>query len=774
MWNKSLVILLIILLPINGLAALQDLDEQMTRKARFATATFTGAEGAAPTYYWQPETLSYADTNYSTEIWRMTFNPLATDDYSNEYSTMAWSGDGSKLGFRTLGTSKRNSGDTNEDGGTTPRWTMNSDGSKMRAGTTLGGGRGHDYLNWLSTERSAYLFTPRATSDFSGADLDTLYKVALDETNTMSRTTVIANIGGNSLKSSLVKDPITSDDRYIVLMDEAASNFSTPNDIDSYGLYYIDLQTPSVIAGYGVARGIGPVADPYGQMTLAYEVRLRGSSSALINNPGSTPTLYAHYNNYSPHFEWKITGSAGDDGPAYADWDGDSFGANDEIKVLDDDAQNSADTPHNPYDNGYMGHPAFDRWGKYVLANNSQDCNDVVYGSDPARYIRWGNNGCPGLMVLDAKNNLANPSWFDANNTNYLIGTGTSNVYKSSHSSWTGWTDWIASMDGTTYNLYKNHYQKTNQTGKTNTQASEYFITTELSYKDNYAAYPRPSQSPDGTKVAFSQILFSSQYAGANSDDDAPGISYAVAYYPHPPEIISVSSGVVRFDWRTDQATSRGYTQRGWPSEATDDPPPPRETSKFRLWKSANGTDGWTPVGIVDAEIFSKYNFSTGAWTGNKYWEITDPSPSGFYAVTAIEHSGLESRVLSNVFNAAGSQTAAYPEDPKAGTGITSTYNQALIRHYNIYAHDGSAPTIQQQQRIASIPIAAGKTYLDWLGDPEGLTQYKVTAVDTQGNESSALSVSYAHQATPGQYLLSWSPETWKMQSTAIRGGLVR
>ena len=731
----------------------QNLNEVMARKSRYSTATFSPGVQSAPYYFWQPETLMYIDINYGTEIWRMTYKPDSWDDFSNEYSTQAWSADGSRMGFRSVQVNIRKSLDPNRDRSTTPRWIVNSDGSKLRAGT--GGGHGHDYLNWLHTE-NAYLFTPRFATEFPGAAINSLYKVTIDENNTMTRKLLISDIGIGE-KSSLIKDPITSDDKWMVLQDWTSGDWPTPNNISSHKIHFINLLTNKVEHSWGVARGIGPVANPYGAMSPEKEIRLRGSSSAFIN--GKTPTLYAHYSNYVPHFIMKMSGSAADGGPAYADWNGSSFGVNDEIKVLDDNAASSYDLPHNPYDNGYMGHPAFDRWGHYVLGNNSQDCNSIVFGSSPARYIRTGNKGCPGLMVLDVTKNLANPDWVDANNSNYMIGTGTSNIYQSSHSSWTGWTDEIVSMIGKQRDLYQNNYRKTNQTGKANTQAAKLFVSTELGTYDNYAALPRPSQSPDGTKVAFSTILFASQYAGNSSDDDKIGISYAVAYYPHPPEITSVTGSgtyTIRFDWRTNQTISRGYTQRGWPDEATDDPPPPRETKSFRLWRSINGIN-WTPIAKTNADIFSRYNFSTGKWTGNNYWTFTDTPGTGifYYAVTSIEHSGLESRTLSNVFNTTGNQTIAYPTNPKLISNYATT-KATEPRYYNIYAKDGNMPTAIQQNRIASPPASAGTTYLDWLGNPDGSTKYLMTVVDTQGNEK-AIPVSYEHTSIPGQYRLNWT-----------------
>lgn len=271
-----------------------------------------------------------------------------------------------------------------------------------------------------------------------------------------------------------------------------------------------------------------------------------------------------------------------------------------------------------------------------------------------------------------------------------------------------------------------------------------------------YNSLPRVTQSPDGTKLVFHSDFL---YGIADKWD----IFYAVGYYPHPPEITSVTGSgtyTIRFDWRL-ATTPRGYTTRGWPDEATDAPPPPRETKLFRLWRSPNGTDGWTPVATVDAEIFSRYNFRTGDWSGNDYWTITDTPGAGtwYYAITAQEWSGLESRTLSNVFSTAGTQTATYPGDPK---GVIKFYMVApqwpeltitqlaipgqyrldwkepvnpMIRYYNIYYSNTSTAKAIQNQRIASVPKGT-TTYVDWLADPSKIGYYLITSVDTQGNES--------------------------------------
>jgi hypothetical protein len=79
----------------------------------------------------------------------------------------------------------------------------------------------------------------------------------------------------------------------------------------------------------------------------------------------------------------------------------------------------------------------------------------------------------------------------------------------------------------------------------------------------------------------------------------------------------------------------------------------------------------------------------------------------------------------------------------------TAPFDDSMIRYYNIYANDGSAPFTsdfsiadRQQYRIASIaatsksPGSGFFEYIDWLGAINGSTKYIVTAVDYQGNES--------------------------------------
>jgi hypothetical protein len=258
--------------------------------------------------------------------------------------------------------------------------------------------------------------------------------------------------------------------------------------------------------------------------------------------------------------------------------------------------------------------------------------------------------------------------------------------------------------------------------------------------------------------------------------DDRPDIYMAVVYYPHPPEITmaSASSGEVkiRFDWRLETKNPRGYTARGWPDEENDIPAAPRETEVFRLWRSGDGSS-WKPVGTTSANIFKRFDFVYGGFKdGQKtYWEIADnPGPSTwYYAVTSQEHSGLESRTLSNIWkvtlNKSGDivesgEVAAYPRNPggikpfystppsaPANLNVTKkrtpghyllTWTESknsMIRYYNIYYSTSGTPLADQRYRIASIPVGHSK-WLDWNADPSKKGYYLITSVDYQGNES--------------------------------------
>jgi hypothetical protein len=703
-------------------AAVQGLDQAMARKSRYGTATLYTGESTSPYNFIQPETLNYTDVTTGKEAWRLAFRPGSKDTIGGEHGLDGvWGADGSRIMIKNVPNSRAS---TSVQYGYD--WILSPDGSKMRKAAIGARSQNPSYggLGWTNTQPNVIYRYQSSTSGgiYKG---DQLWKWTLDENNGPTGE-MILNLNGaaGGGPGESIKNAISGNDKYIVgLTDSGVACPECPNPINTRYLYWTDLDTGLVARKWGIARNCGPSADPYGDHLPAYENTAHaGSVWAIGPNADSVIVQYGTGGNM-----WQLVrdGHYADGGPTWEDWNGDSFGTNEDIKIVSD----GSGTPDNPYGNIYWGHPAFDKWGTKAIIGDYEDVGN-------------------GTRIIERSNN-----W--GLRTGHVANAG---QYDNGHHSWAGWTDWVVANQNTGDLIYTNVY-----TDSTNSPVSVVDVVRPTMTGMDYSAYPRPVQSPDGTKIAFHTVMFHSAYAGTATDDDAFGVSIGVAYYPHPPEITSVTGSgtyTIRFDWRTDQTTSRGYTQRGWPDEATNDPPPPRETSKFRLWRSSDNVT-WTPISTVDAAIFERYNFKTGAWSGNNYWTITDTPGAGtfYYAVTAVEHSGLESRVKSNVFNTAGTQTAAYPVDPKAATKVTSTYQPTLIRHYNIYAADGSAPAISQTTRIASIPVASGTSYVDWLGDPGGTTQYKVTAVDTQGNESAALSSTSAAKATPGQYDVSWTSE---------------
>jgi hypothetical protein len=181
----------------------------------------------------------------------------------------------------------------------------------------------------------------------------------------------------------------------------------------------------------------------------------------------------------------------------------------------------------------------------------------------------------------------------------------------------------------------------------------------------------------------------------------------------------------------------------------------------------------WTPVRSTPANIFYRFDFVNGGFKSGKpsYWEIADDPGSGtwYYAVTSQEHSGLESRSLSNIWKVAlnnsgeiveSGEVAAYPRNPggietfnttppPAPANLTVkkmqtpghyflTWNEpknSIIRYYNIYYSTSGTPPVDQRYRIASIPVGHSK-WLDWNAAPTKQGYYLITSVDYQGNEN--------------------------------------
>lgn len=736
----NLVILAVLLYLVGSVgiahAETENLDQIIARKARYTTAkpgwTASLLADTTNNYIWQSETLNYSDVLTGGEVWMLTRAPDTQEFTSKEHGVNAWSYDGSRVGFFSL---LRLTNDPTIVGDYHSRWLVNSDGSNLRV--ARGYGRRAvplDGFGWAHTENAYYTPGSGAGDATSESTASKIYKNVLGESNNITGSLVFDTTPLNSYPKDIVKDGVAQDDKSLVLRDITAHAAGTPNPINTTEMYFIDLAASSV-THWGIARGIGPAGDPYADHIPTAEERWHD-----VWAPGpSQKWIMGDYSGTSSLFvTMDIAGTYADGGPKWTDWDGSSFG---EIRV----ESNGAGTPNNPYAMPYFGHPAFDRWGRFALIGTYTDPESTA-----------------GTRLWDSKTHSLL--------SNYMM----KGDYDGQHHSMTAWSDHVAMIDPTAVDLFGNRI--------TGNELTRYKIASLHfpGYSGNYNGYPRPSQSPDGTKVQYHMVWLN------NSGDDYPNVAWAVAYYPYPPEIKNAvkSGSTVRLTWDFNQGSvtspnyvnPRTYTKRGWPNETTNRPPSPREIKQFRIWSSTDNST-WAPAGVVS------YNNRAGVWS-QEYWSFDvnqANSTTRYYAVTSLEHSGLESHTLSNVWKVTldangnitsqaqqtaypanpGGKSSFYTKPPQGPVSVESAYMKApaisagqytiswsapvdtsLIRYYNIYASDGTDPSAIQQNRIASIPASSDYTgsgkfsYIDWLGKPDGSTNYLVTAVDYQGNES--------------------------------------
>lgn len=701
--------------------ALENLDEMMVRRDRQITASWGNKYFENPDnyYIWQPESLMYTDEITGHEVWVVARQPHGQDFFSKEHGTNAWSFDGSKIGFFDLST--RDTGNPellNGNDRESRRFVVNTDGSKLRA--IEGYGKytiAFEGFGWAHTENAYYAFGSHALLD---APLYSLYKVTLDENNRTSSTLVLNTSPVNTYAKELIKDGVSSDDSWLVARDVFTHDAGPCNQRTTREMYFIHLDgTPQVDSHWGIARGIGPTGDPYADHIPESEERFHD-----VWSPGPDPKwIMGDFSGISSLFvTMNRSGSCADGGPLWEDWDGNSFGVNDEIRVV----SNGAGEPPNPYGLPYFGHPVFDRWGKYSLMGTYTD------------YPK------PGTRILDTTTWSLLP--------NYVFAYG---EYDAQHHSWTGWTDYVLAVedpwpagDPTAY------YIKANKWNKEYTEALTVVNTHFPGYGGNYMGYPRPSQSPDGTKVVFAATWLN------GTDDKNPYISWAVVHYPHPPKILLITQAdtAVRITWGWD--ANNLYTSRGWPNEVSDPPPLPREIKAYHIWASTDLTN-WKEL------------TTNGVPYNTNFFDASQPTGSTrFYAVTSEETSRLESRTLSNIWkvtvNDAGMITQAeeaspYPTNPGGVTPfwqnkpdapwLVSIAPQATtghmllkweepidskIRFYNIYYSTNVSLTPDQltkKTRIASVPVGTSQ-WLDWNAEATATSEsYRITSVDRQGNE---------------------------------------
>jgi hypothetical protein len=750
--KKIKVIILIITIGLFGFfrnsLAYENLNELEGRVARKATNTFYSGENTSNFYIRQPMGTIYKDTSTNFDQWYLTSqirgNTLGGYNTSTEWPWRLWSADGKRMAiYMDLDTLQFSRS------GRHPWFVMQADGTNLRA-YAEGSSRCYNskisYFDWSPVEPDTSYTLANNLCGRSGLDPNAVFKNTVSNTGGSYTSWVDILTGDNSTNMTHgMKRCITDDGKYMIVARGGGPGMRDAESRVENELFYIVQLTPN---GSNVLNWLLPDIDPYWGGTASPTLNTYGHLHDQYFVGSGAPTgnywLYFLHAGYGSNWRTRPWGTDNgrpdhvQDHTAPYSWmgDADEISANKEIQ----------------------------NFGGYLTPTPVDGCTSISHQDyDPS-----------GLYMVEGDGDIwpVGPAIWELDVTPNRISSWASGA--ANYCAWSAWTDYPACTMNDSVGII----------GRNNTTKYRTIYTHNRQPAPNYLFL---GLSPDGTKVAVTTDWL--KETKTFDVDSMMDIIISTARYPHPPEITSGAAiggtVTIQFDWRLG-TTPRGYTTIGWPGKG-DNPPPPRETEKFRLWRSSDRTN-WMPIATVDADIFSRYNFSNGTWQGNDYWTMTDRPGDGtwYYAVTSLEWSGLESRNLSNIFSinisggtGTGSQcvnNCNYPASPgDIDDPVNSDFYKLfspnypeLIRYYNIYAEDGSSlPTVDPTNRIASVPTTYcfGSTcsWVDWLGNTGGTTKYVVTAVDSQGNESNATYITgqrSSHKSTPatadGQYTVVW------------------
>lgn len=365
----------------------------------------------------------------------------------------------------------------------------------------------------------------------------------------------------------------------------------------------------------------------------------------------------------------------------------------------------------------YYSHPAWNRDGSRVVFNGTQE--KYVDGTNPDGSPRWTWNDSEwGGYVHEVS--PFDPA--DEYATSDLVAKVADLDLRISHYAWDGYDDrWAHGSASTT--LGDDVPLHRLATDGSLTEPVVYMFSRSHCTDCDYCSLPRPAQSPDATKVIYASDMLQS---GENVQD----IYLAVHRYPFAPVWLGLASGdELRLTWRFHDLS--------------------REIRGVRVFRSPDSS----PLAFEDV---------SGVVEGSSYLDDHEIPDGGsvLYAVTAVEHSGLESRVLSRIVRVTreGSTYRVDQHEPYGTSGFdleapgaptdlsasTATGGMLLswspptdgdVRLFHVYASPTGDPDTTQAHRIASLP-ASHPAYLDWSHGPETEIHYAVTAVDYQGNES--------------------------------------
>lgn len=695
----------------------ENLDEIFTRKARIQsgqTYSIAELEDASNHYIWQPESLMYTDIQTGHEVWKVAGFP--GPDYYRDIGYSPWSADGKRMGF----VSWRDSNAISEN------WrdwmVVNTDGSILRKLPGAPAETRTSFMHWNPQVPDTYYEFGRE-SGFSGT---MLYKVTVTDTGVESKP-ILQFPTGHTSPYNLLKSIAPDGDHVVAFGDGESWMFPAQvcedGDLDVYGNELCNGQTPSLMDpdGYTADR-------PWDCWWLDCAVPWVSLHDQFMGGAGDDVWFYVMPEAASGTW-WRIrlTGSASDGGPGHTEdhtepyvWGGEMEPLSSNTPAHNRPYCNLGATPENDADcGGYFSHFVTDVWGRNTLFSKSE--GPYPYG--------------PGVYDMDARD------WVTSD---FALGA--------QHHGWNGWSDYVVSSAafGPAESGDSNDQVIAAKYDDGDSQFSVAYAHTRINGGETiYEALIRPTQSPDGTKAAFASTF-------QNINDNNPDLYWAVVHYPYPPTITgaSKSGNNVRITWDPPH-----YTDRGWPNEATDPAPLPKEIKNYHIYTSSNGGSTW----VLD--INSRTPHTQFSYDRNQL-----PSTTWLYAMTSEEHSGLESRTLSNVWqvslDASGNivssiQTQGYPSEPGGVSNfyaaepvapINFEYNQVSagkyqltwtepmdpsIRFYNIYYSNSGTPEPIQQNRIASVPVGTN-SYLDWIADPNNAGYYLVSSVNRQGLEKVA------------------------------------
>lgn len=170
--------------------------------------------------------------------------------------------------------------------------------------------------------------------------------------------------------------------------------------------------------------------------------------------------------------------------------------------------------------------------------------------------------------------------------------------------------------------------------------------------RKGYIFWSGQTCSPDGTKVAYASAML------AHSMRDKGDVYIAVARYPQPP--VNVRCEGKRLVW--------------------DRPLRHREIRGFNIYRSEQSGVGYQKLNSKVAEGLS--------------YELSRGEEAGFYVLTSVEHSGLESRMFSN--------------EAVVGPGRT-------VRHF----YEAETAEFEQPLTLVFDPAGAGNGYALGITDPD-------------------------------------------------------